>query len=163
MKQAGLTHIGPKKWAIPAGILALSLVSVIAVGAGVENSKTTVTKVNSNTHQVPSVTESPAPDASPEISINGVNVPTDSHGKREVKIPGGKAQVEVSAGQTSVTAQTGDSANGTTQNVVNDNVDIRINSSSSSTNSTNQSTSSSSSYSNTSVFSNGNSSVIISR
>ena len=165
MKRAGLTHINTTKWAIPAGILTLSLVTVIAADAGPVNSKTSDTRVDSATHQASPVTESPAPEASPEITINGVNIPTDSKGKREVSIPGGSAQVEVSEGQTNVKAQTGDAAKGATTNISNDNVDIRIESSSNSVNSTSRFRSSTDSSSNTSVFSDGNSdtSVIISR
>ncbi len=160
MKKVGFADINTKKWAIPAGILTFSFVSVIAAGAGPANSKTTVTKVDSS-NNAPSSTESPAPDASPEITINGVNIPTDSPGRHEVTIPGGNAQVQVSDGQTSVTANTS-STPGETANVSTGNVEIHIDAHSSSVNSTNRSASSSSSYS-TSVFSNGKTDVNVSR
>jgi hypothetical protein len=160
MKQTGSEDIkNTRKWTIPVGILALSVISVIAAGAGPVNSKTTVTKVNPNP-ETPA-TELPAPDASPAIKVNGVDIPTSPSGARDISIPGGKAHVEVSGGKTSVTANTHSSSSGDTSNVQSSEVNIKIDSQSINTNSNNSSSSRTSSDNHTSVFSNGEMDVTI--
>jgi hypothetical protein len=163
MKQTGSEDIkSTRKWTIPVGILALSVISVIAAGAGPVNSKTTVTKVNPNPETPP--TESPAPDASPAIKVNGVEIPTNQSGARDISIPGGKARVEVSGGQTNVTANTNSSSSkGDTSNVQSSEVNIKIDSQSTNTNSNSSSSSRTSSDSHTSVFSTGDMDVTITR
>lgn len=156
MKAVGVTNIKTlRKWALPAGILAVSVVSVIAAGVGTGGSKTAVTKgAPANTETQPTV--APAPDASPEVTINGMQIPAPVSGAKDITIPGGKAHIEVSGGHTHVSAH---SSSGGASNTNTNNVEININS-----NTSNDGPDSSSSVSNsTSIFSTGSSNVNVSR
>lgn len=158
MKTVGQTNIKTiTKWAIPAGILAMSVASIIAAGTGTGGSKsanTTITPANSDTQ----FKVQPAPEASPEITINGMTIPDLGPGVNDITIPGGKAHIEVFGGHTHVTAhssgQSGDASNKST-----DHVDINIDSHTSK----DGSASSSSVTNSTSIFSTGSSNVNVSR
>lgn len=160
MKQVGLADIKTiSKWAIPAGILTLGTISVIAAGAGPANFKGVSSKVGATAPES-RATASPAPDASPAITVNGVKLPIGTDGTHDVAIPGGKAHVEVSGGQTKVTAKTS-SSSGDTSNTQTGNVDIQIDSQNLHNNSNSSTSSSSTSITSTSIFSTGNSDVTV--
>lgn len=160
MKKAGITNIKTtRKWAIPAGVMALGALTVIAAGAGPGNSRTSDSTAVTHSPE-PQATEVPAPDASSEITINGVAIPTNISGSNEVAIPGGKAQVDVSGGRVEVKAESG-ATTGDTSSTSNGNVDITIDSHSSSTSTSNRSTSKYSNHTTTSTFSTGKSDVTI--
>lgn len=160
MKMAGRTNIkSTRKWAIPAGVMALGALTVIAAGAGPGNSRTSDSTAVTHSPE-PQATEVPAPDASPEITINGVAIPTNISGSNEVAIPGGTAQVEVSNGKVEVQAESS-ATNGDTSSTSNGNVDIKIDSHSTSTSTSNRSTTKYSNHTTTSTFNSGNSDVTI--
>lgn len=162
MEKAGVLNIKTlSKWAIPAGVMALGAFTVIAAGAGPGQSRNSDSTAATATSE-PQSTEAPAPDASPAITVNGVEIPTNISGSSDVAIPGGKAHVEVSGGTTEITANSqSESSDSTTTS--NGNVHIKIDSQSTSTSVNNRSTTNYSNHSTTSTFSTGNSSVNISR
>jgi hypothetical protein len=127
MKKVSLTDIKTtRKWVLPAGIVALGFASIVAAN-GSDNSKANVTNVDS-TSAKSQATEAPAPTATPDITINGVKLPTSPNGRRDVAIPGGKAHVEVSDGHTQVDAHTSGGQSGDTSNKQTSDVHININS-----------------------------------
>jgi hypothetical protein len=118
-----------RRWVLPAGVVALGLVSVAATQPPASNSKA-VTEVSSTSSQSQD-TESPAPTATPDITVNGEKVPVDEDGSTDVNTSGGKTKVEVSGGQTRITTS-GNTSDGDTSNSQSGNVNINIDSHSSS-------------------------------
>ena len=159
-----------RTWALPAGIVGLGIVSVLASQAGNGNSKASITDTTSTSTDI-SASESPAPTATPNITVNGITIPTDKAGSRDVAIPGGKAHVEVSGGHTQITTNNSGKG-GDTSNKQSGNVDINVHSQTNG--GTNWGTTqvygfdtsldnSSSSFNSTSIFSSGNSDVTITK
>ncbi len=110
-----------RKWALPAGIVAIGLAYLAIIQPGLASSKPTATDVKYKT--------SPTQHSetfSSQVKVNGTEVPTDKSGATEVNIPGGKARVEVSGGSTRIT--TNESRKGNSVNTQSSNVNVSINS-----------------------------------
>jgi hypothetical protein len=171
MKNLSFMNIhNARKWALPTGIVGLGLVSVLASQVGNGNSKASITDTTSTSTDI-QANESPAPTATPNITVNGITIPTDKAGSHEVAIPGGKAHVEVSGGHTQITTSNSGKG-GDTSNKQSGNVDINVRSQTNG--GTNWGTTqvygfdtsldnSSSSFSSTSIFSSGNSDVNVTK
>lgn len=126
MKKVSLTDIkNARKWALPAGIIALGFASVAVGQPGTNGSKAAVTEVSSTNSQAQG-SESPAPTVKPKITVNGQDIPTDKDGSTSVAIPGGTANVDISDGRTRIT--TDESGEGNASNTQSSNVDVNINS-----------------------------------
>ncbi len=152
MRLVRLTDIKKiSKWALPAGIVAVGLGVVVAQSVPRGAAKTAATEVSTTDVQTHGL-ESPAATVEPDVVVNGTKIPTNKKGSTSVNIPGGKAQVEVSDGHTSVTTQQNGSSSGSNQS--SSSVNINLNSHTTTSSSGN----SGSSYTNT--FSSTNSSSV---
>jgi hypothetical protein len=167
MKTVSFENMKKIRWALPAGLAALGF-TLVALGYGSGNKASVKDTTSTDSHV--QAAESPAPTATPNITINGTTIPTDKNGTRDVNTPGGTAHVEVSDGHTRITtndsSQSGDTSNKSQQSL-----DLNVSSQStggSSWNSTHtygfsdSSNGTSSSYSSTSIDSFGSGDVHIS-
>jgi len=128
MKNVSLENIKKAgKWAVPAGVIALAVVSQLVAQPG-KSPAAAVTGVDTPNAQS-QATESPAPAAAAQVTVNGQAIPTDKQGTTDLDVPGGKAHVNVAGGSTTVTT----SDNGTTGDTSNNqsgNVNLSVNSNS---------------------------------
>ena len=171
MKQVSFTDIKKIRWVLPVGLVALGFASFAASQPGTGNSKASVmTDVRTPSIEV-QASASPAPTATPSITVNGTKIPTDKNGSSDINTAGGKAHVEVSNGHTRVTTSES-STSGDTSNKSTSNVNLNVTSQSSGgsnwgfTHANGYSNSfggNTSSFSNTTVNSNGFSDVNISQ
>jgi len=122
MKGSFTDKIKTQKWVLPAGILVIGLVVAFSQPS-TGKAKAAVTQVT--TTGSTQAEASPAPTSAPDITVNGVKIPTDKTGSRDINTPGGKTHVEVSDGQTRVTT-TSPVSQGTTSNTQSGNVNISI-------------------------------------
>jgi hypothetical protein len=129
MARLKLRHVNmARKWAIPAGIVALGAVAVVAGQSHLGNSKAALSTASARSSQSQSPA-SPAATVAPNVSVNGQSVSTGQDGTTTVPIPGGTARVDVSNGTTHVTTSE-HVTSGDTSNSQSNNVNVHIDSSS---------------------------------
>lgn len=106
MKTLTLVNIkNANKWLLPAGILIAGLVTVAVGPQAAQSSKAAVTQIGPTaTPAQSSESAAPSATATPSITVNGLNVPLDQPGARDVTLPsGGRAHVDVSGNSTQIT------------------------------------------------------------
>ncbi len=156
-----------RKWVLPAAIVVFGLASTEHHPTVVSNSAKAVVVGSGAAGQS---SEPKASTVAPQISVNGITLPTDKNGISSMAIPGGKAEVSVSDGHTAVSAHS--NIGGASTSRTSENLNVRVDSqsgdgtnssftqvSSSNVSSTNSGVSSSS----TSIFSAGATHVSISQ
>ena len=119
MKKVSFTNIKSTRRLLPIGLAMLAVTAVALSQLHNDNFKAAVTKTTS--HESRQTSESVVPMATPVITVNGTQIPTDKNGSRDVNIPSGTAHVEVSNGNTRVitseNVKNGDTSNSSSSNV----------------------------------------------
>ena len=118
-----------RKWALPAGIVALGLASIVmGQQHNTGGSKAAVIDVDSARSQT-GAKETPAPTVKPDITVNGTAISTDEEGSKTIDTPGGKVHVEVDGGNTRITTNDSDSEiGGDTSNKQSGDVSVNLDS-----------------------------------
>jgi hypothetical protein len=125
MKKVTFIDMQILKWALPAGI-AVAGIAVMAIQSTHQPTKAAL-KQSPPAAGVSQTVESPAPTATPSVTVNGKRIPVGKDGTADVSVGDGKTHVEVSDGNTQITTTTNEQS-GDTSNQQSNHIQVNMNS-----------------------------------